>query len=96
MKNVLYPGTWKRLTYTLALAAAVFAGLVAPASTGNALPYPQQCSWNQVTYYYYYSDPGYQNLDCVEIVYPCPGYSRTYMCDPTPYYKRVCGSCPAG
>ena len=96
MRNVLSPGTWKRLTYALALAAVVFAGLIAPVSTGNAGPLPPQCSWNQVTYYTYYSDPFFENQVCVEIVYPCPGYSRTYNCDPTPYYKKSCGSCPAG
>lgn len=93
MRNILHPGTWKRLTCALALAAATV--LMTPATPSNAIPYPDQCSWNQVTYITYYSDATYSYATCVDILYPCPYTSRTYNCTgyETPYSRQSCGTC---
>jgi hypothetical protein len=92
----LKSGTWKRLTFALALAAVVFTGLIAPATPGNAIPPPPNCGSNQSTIITYYSSSTYQNALCSDILYPCPGYSRTYYCrgSETPYTKMTCNSCP--
>ncbi len=93
MRNV--PSNWKRLT--LALVAALFTGLIVPASSGNAIPPPINCGSNQSTIITYYSNTTYQQAICSDVLYPCPGYSATNWCSGsrTPYSKRACNSCPA-
>ena len=92
---LLYPSTWKRLTYILALATAIFICLIAPVSSGNAIPPPQECEWNQGTIRTYYSDRSFQNPICSEVYSACPGYSPTSYCDgsQTLYYTQTCTSC---
>lgn len=93
MRNVLRTGTWKRLACALSLAAATV--LMAPATPSRAIPYPDQCSWDQVTYISYYSDATYQHITCQDILYACPYTSPTDYCDgyETPYSRRSCGPC---
>lgn len=92
MKNILRPGTWKRLACAVALTAAA---LIGPATPSNALPFPDQCAWNEVTYIAYYSDATYQHISCMDILYPCPNTSPPHACDgyETPYSRRSCGTC---
>lgn len=96
MRNALHPGTWKRLTCALVLAAVVFAGLIAPAPS-NAGPMQPSCGSNQATWIHYYSDASFEHHVCQDVLYPCPGSVRTYYCrdgSETPYSKRTCHSCP--
>jgi len=92
MRNILHPGTWKRLTCALALAAA--ATFITP-DTGNAGPLPTSCGSGQQRWIHYYSDPAKTNPTCQDVLNPCPGPSRTYFCrgSETPYYTYSCHPC---
>lgn len=92
MRNILHPGTWRRLTCALALAAA--AAFIPPVP-GNAGPMPPSCGSGQQRWIHYYSDPAKQNPTCQDIINPCPGFSRTYYCrgSETPYYTYSCHAC---
>lgn len=96
MRDALRRGTWKRLTFALALAAAVLTGLLAPVSSGHAIPPPANCGSNQSTIITYYSSSTYQNAVCTDVLYACPGYSPTDFCrnSKTIYSKTTCNSCP--
>lgn len=95
MRHALRRGTWKRLTFALALAAAVLTGLIAPVSSGHAIPPPANCGSNQSTIIIYYSSSTYQNATCQDILYACPGFSPTNMCrtSKTPWTRTVCAPC---
>lgn len=92
MRNFLHPGTWRRLTFALALVAA--AALITPAP-GNAGPLGSSCGSGQQRWIHDYSDPAKLNPTCQDIVNPCPGWSRTYYCSgsETPYFTYSCHPC---
>jgi hypothetical protein len=83
----------KRLLLALGFSAAALA--FSSARPGEALPFPQQCAWNEAMWTTYYSSPAKTQVVCVKRGANCgyadPGDCQGYQ---TPYYTVTCAPCP--
>lgn len=92
MRNALQAATWKRLTLVSILAVAISTGMIAPISSGHAIPPPQDCSaLGQSTLVIYYQTAARTDAGCMDVLYPCPFESPTSYCTRTPYKTTFCG-----